>query len=278
MPDQMKVLVTGASSGIGRATAIELAAREHTVFAAARREAELDELARRHDSIAAVPIDVTDADRVQAAAALVDQLTDGYGVDVLVNSAGYALGGPVESLSGDAVQHQFDTNVFGLLNVTRSFLPGMRSRGSGTVINVSSVVGRVVFPGIGVYSATKYALEALSDALRMELAPFGVSVVLIEPGFVKTDIGGGSQRQTAGFEVAADGYEELISKTREFVVKQVADNGIPPEKVAARIADAAEANSPRSRYVLPASSRLMVALMTSLPARLADRAKSVAAR
>jgi short-subunit dehydrogenase len=176
------------------------------------------------------------------------------------------------------VQHQFATNVFGLLDVTRAFLPSMRARGDGQVINVSSVVGRVVFPGMGVYSATKYALEALSDALRMELTPFGVSVVLIEPGFVSTDIGNASQRQAAEFDVAGDGYEDLISKTREFVAKQVAENGIAPEKVATLIAEAAEAKNPRPRYVLPASSRLMVSVMSNLPDRLADRAKSLALR
>lgn len=278
MTKQMKVLITGASSGIGRASAIELASRGHTVLAAARREAELGALAAQHDSMAAVPIDVTDTNSVRAAAERVDELTNGYGVDVLLNSAGYALGGPVESLSGEAVQHQFATNVFGLLDVTRAFLPAMRARGTGQIINVSSVVGRVVFPGMGVYSATKYALEALSDALRMELAPFGVSVVLIEPGFVSTDIGNASQRQAAEFDVAADGYEELASKTREFVAKQVADNSIAPEKVATLIADAAEARNPRPRYVLPASSRLLVSIMTNLPDRLADRAKNLAAR
>jgi len=277
MSKQMKVLVTGASSGIGRATAVELAARGHTVLAAARREKELGELAVQH-GIAPVPIDVTDAKSVLAAAGHVQELTGGYGVDVLVNSAGYALGGPVESLSGEAVQHQFATNVFGLLDVTRAFLPAMRARGNGQVINISSVVGRVVFPGMGVYSATKYALEALSDALRMELAPFGVSVVLIEPGFVSTDIGDASQRQAADFDLVGDGYEVMISKTREFVAKQVAENGIAAEKVAALIANAAEANNPRPRYVLPASSRVMVSIMTRLPDRLADRAKRLATR
>jgi NAD(P)-dependent dehydrogenase (short-subunit alcohol dehydrogenase family) len=278
MSKQMTVLVTGASSGIGRATAIELAGRGHTVLAAARREKELAELALQHDSITAVTIDVTDAGSVRAAAARVEELTNGYGVDVLVNSAGYALDGPVEALSGEAVEHQFATNVFGLLSITRAFLPAMRARGSGRVINVSSVVGRVAFPGVGVYSATKHALEALSDALRMELAPFGVSVVLIEPGFVHTDIGDASQRQSADFDVTGDGYEQLIAKTREFLAKQVAENGIAPEKVAALIADAAEAAKPRPRYVLPASSRVMVSVMTRLPDRLADRAKGLAAR
>jgi NAD(P)-dependent dehydrogenase (short-subunit alcohol dehydrogenase family) len=278
MAEQLKVLVTGASSGIGKASAVELAKRGHDVFAAARREHELEELARRHERIVPVAVDVTDADSVRAAANRVGELTGGHGIDVLVNSAGYALGGPVEALSGEAVEHQFQTNLFGLLDVTRAFLPQMRERRSGRIINVSSVVGRVVFPGMGVYSATKFALEAISDALRMELAPFGVSVVLIEPGFVKTDIGGASARQSADFAIAPDGYEELISKTTEFVGKQVAENGIPAERVARQIAEAATAGKPKSRYLLPASSKVLVGLMTRLPDRAADRAKLLAGR
>jgi NADP-dependent 3-hydroxy acid dehydrogenase YdfG len=278
MAGHLKVLVTGASSGIGKATAVELAARGHEVFAAARRARELEQLARAHERINPVPMDVTDAESVRAAASRIADVTAGYGVDVLVNSAGYALGGPVEALSGDAVEHQFQTKVFGLLDVTRAFLPQMRERRSGRIINVSSVVGRVVFPGMGVYSATKFAVEAISDALRMELAPFGVSVVLIEPGFVKTDIGDASARQAAEFALASAGYEELISKTTEFVGKQVADNGIPPERVARRIADAATAGRPKARYLLPASSKVLVGLMTRLPDRSADRAKLLAGR
>jgi NAD(P)-dependent dehydrogenase (short-subunit alcohol dehydrogenase family) len=278
MAEQLKVLVTGASSGIGRATALEFAGRGHSVYAAARRASELEELARSSERLQAVPMDVTDSASVKAAASRIEELSAGHGVDVLVNSAGYALGGPVEALSGEAVEHQFQTNVFGLLDVTRAFVPRMRERGRGRIVNVSSVVGRVVFPGMGVYSATKFALEALSDALRMELAPFGVSVVLIEPGFVKTDIGGASQRQSAEFAVAAEGYEELIKKTAEFVGKQVAENGIAAERVARRIADAAEARKPKARYLLPQSSKLLVGVMTTLPDGAADRAKGFAAR
>ena len=278
MPQSLNVLVTGASSGIGRATALEFAARGHAVFAAARRVDPLEELAASGERIAAVPMDVTEAESVRRARARVDELTAGHGVDVLVNSAGYALGGPVEALSSEAVRHQFETNVFGLLDVTRAFLPQMRERGSGRIVNVSSVVGRVAFPGMGVYAATKFALEALSDALRMELAPFGVGVVLIEPGFVRTDIGAGSARQAADFELTPDGYEELIAKTSDFVAKQVAENGIAPEAVARLIADAGEAGSPRARYLMPASSKLLVGLMTTLPDRAADRAKRVALR
>ena len=257
---------------------MEFAGRGQRVFAAARRASELEALARANELIEAVPLDVTDAESVRASAHRVEELTDGHGVDVLVNSAGYALGGPVEALSGEAVQHQFQTNVFGLLDVTRAFLPRMREHGSGRIINVSSVVGRVVFPGMGVYAATKFALEALSDALRMELAPFGIGVVLIEPGFVKTDIDDASSRQAADFALVPDGYEELIEKTSEFVAKQVAENGIAPERVARRIADAATARNPKARYLLPASSKLLVALMTTLPDGGADRAKSLAAR
>ncbi len=278
MDGQRSVLVTGASSGIGKATAVAFAARAHTVFAAARREDELRELARASPRISAVPMDVTDAASIAAAVERIDELTAGHGVDVVVNSAGYALGGPVEALPGDAVRHQFETNVFGLLDVTRAFLPKMRERADGRIINVSSVVGRVVFPGMGVYAATKFALEALSDALRMELAPFGVAVVLIEPGFVKTDIGSASERQAADFAVAPDGYEELIAKTREFVTSQVEANGIAPERVARQVVDAAEAGNPRARYLLPASSRILVGVMRRLPDRAADRAKRMAVR
>ena len=278
MTEKLKVLVTGASSGIGRASAMEFAGRGHAVFAAARRAAELEGLAREHENITAVPIDVTAPDSVSAAAERIEQLTQGHGIDVLVNSAGYALGGPVEALSGEAVEHQFQTNVFGLLDVTRAFLPAMRERGSGRIVNVSSVVGRVVFPGMGVYAATKFALEALSDALRMELAPFGISVVLIEPGFVKTDIGDASRRQSAEFAVAHSGYEEMIKKTGEFVQKQVSENGISAERVARRIADAAQAGNPRARYLLPASSKILVGVMSSLPDGAADRAKRLATR
>jgi len=273
MSKQLNVLVTGASSGIGRAAALEHAKRGHRVFAAARRAGELEALARANHRIEAVPVDVTEASSVSAAATRVDRLTDGYGLDALVNAAGYALGGPVEALSGEAVQHQFQTNVFGLLDVTRAFLPRMRERRAGRIVNVSSVVGRVVFPGMGVYSASKFAIEALSDALRMELAPFGVNVVLVEPGFVKTDIGAASERQAAGFAPAGAGYEELIARTTEFVGRQVAENSIPAERVGSQIADVVEARSPRARYMLPVGGKLLVGLLGALPDGAADRAK-----
>jgi NAD(P)-dependent dehydrogenase (short-subunit alcohol dehydrogenase family) len=273
MPDHLNVFVTGASSGIGRAAAIELAARGHRVFAGARRATALDELAQSDPRIVAVPIDVTDPASVKAAAARVDEATSGHGVDVLVNGAGYALRGPVEALSSEAVEHHFATNVFGLLEVTRAFLPAMRARRSGRVINLSSVVGRFVLPGLGAYSASKFAVEALSDALRMELAEFGVSVVLIEPSWVATNIAEASAEQTSEFPLAAEGYENQLAKTGAYIVNEVRTNAIAPEAVARRIADAAQARKPKARYVMPGRARFLVRLFDALPDRAADRAK-----
>jgi NAD(P)-dependent dehydrogenase (short-subunit alcohol dehydrogenase family) len=271
--DSLKVFVTGASSGIGRAAAQELAARGHQVFAGARRAGALEELADGNPRIAAVPIDVTDPASVKTAAARVDDSTSGQGVDVLVNGAGYALRGPVEAVSGAAVEHHFATNVFGMLEVTRAFLPAMRARRSGRVINVSSVVGRFVLPGLGAYSASKFAVEALSDALRMELADFGVSVVLIEPSWVTTNIADASAAQTSDFPLAAEGYERQLKTTGAYIVNEVRTRAIPAAAVGRQIADAAEARRPKPRYVMPARGRFLVRLFNALPDRAADRAK-----
>lgn len=273
MTDQLNAFVTGATSGIGRATAIELAARGHRVFAGARRTALLEALAEANRGVVPVPIDVTDPASVRGAAASVHDATGGHGIDVLVNAAGYALVGPVEALSSQAIERQFSTNVFGLLDVTRAFLPAMRERRDGRVVNVSSVVGRFVLPGMGAYSATKFALEALSDALRMELADFGVSVVLIEPAWVATNIAAASAQQTNGQALAVGGYDRVLAETGAYVADQIERNAIPPEKVARHIAVAVEAPNPKSRYVLPAKSRLLIGLMAALPDGAADRAK-----
>jgi NADP-dependent 3-hydroxy acid dehydrogenase YdfG len=171
MTTRLTVLVTGASSGIGRATATEFARQGHVVFAAARREEVLAGLAATSPNIQAITMDVTDESSVHRAWAKIEASTGRAGVDVLVNNAGFALSGPVEILGGPEVQRQFATNVFGLLTVTRAVLPAMRARKSGRIINISSLVGRTTFPGMGVYGATKYAVEALSDALRQAWVP-----------------------------------------------------------------------------------------------------------
>jgi NADP-dependent 3-hydroxy acid dehydrogenase YdfG len=272
MAGQLSVLVTGASSGIGRATALELARRGHVVFAAARREEVLAGLAAAAPNIQAVALDVTAAESVRQAWAKIEAATGGAGVDVLVNNAGFALAGPIEMLAGDEVQRQFGTNVFGLLTMTRTVLPAMRARRSGRIINVSSLVGRTTFPGMGVYGATKYAVEALSDALRQEVAGFGIEVVIIEPGFTETSLG-----QAADAHRAPDGqvpgeYAAMMAAGEKYLAAQIA-KGIAPQRVAAAIADAAEHRRPRARYVVPASAKPLIALLTLLPSRLADRAK-----
>jgi len=273
MSTTLTALVTGASSGIGRATALELAGRGHHVLAAARRADKLDELAHADTNITALPLDVTDAEAVAAALKDADEVTAGRGVDVLVNAAGYALLGPVQALPIDAIEHEFNTNVFGLLNLTRAVVPRMRQRSSGRIINISSILGRFTLPGLGAYSATKAALEALSDALRIELAPDGIHVVLIEPSWVATELATGSLQQTLPFAHQIAGDDAQLARTGEYVAHELAHNSITPERVASTIATAAEARRPKARYLLPAKSKLLVGLMSALPDRIADRAK-----
>jgi NADP-dependent 3-hydroxy acid dehydrogenase YdfG len=192
-------------------------------------------------------------------------------VDVLVNNAGFALSGPIEVLADADVRRQFATNVFGLLTMTRTVLPSMRARGAGRVINISSFVGRTTFPGMGVYGATKYAVEALSDALRQETAGFGIRVIIIEPGFVATSLGEAADALPAQQD-APGAYAEMMARGTRYLAAQIA-KGIAPERVAAAIVNAAEHPSPRPRYVVPGSARPLIALLTTLPARLSDRVK-----
>jgi NAD(P)-dependent dehydrogenase (short-subunit alcohol dehydrogenase family) len=231
----------------------------------------LADLAAATPNIRAVGLDVTDADSVRRAWAAIEASTGGAGLDVLVNNAGFALTGPVEMLGDAEIQRQFATNVFGLLAMTRAALPAMRARGSGRLINISSLVGRTTFPGMGVYGATKYAVEALSDALRQEVAGFGIQVVIIEPGFAATSLGEAAARPGRGQETP-DAYADMVAAGERYVAAQIA-KGIAPEQVAIVIANAAEHRSPRPRYVVPTRARPLIGLLTALPDRLADRAK-----
>jgi NAD(P)-dependent dehydrogenase (short-subunit alcohol dehydrogenase family) len=179
---QRFILVTGASGGIGRATAARLADAGHLVFAAARRADTLQALAATHPGIRPVVLDITDQAAIDHARHQITDQTSGHGLDVLINAAGTLILGPVEAVSDPQTRAQFDVNLFGTLAVTRAFLPSMRDRGAGRIVNVASIMGRFALPGSGIYAASKFALEAASDALRIELAPFGVRVVVVEPG------------------------------------------------------------------------------------------------
>ncbi|KQY58439.1 hypothetical protein ASD11_01880 [Aeromicrobium sp. Root495] len=262
------VLVTGASSGIGRATALRLAARGHTVFAAARRLERLESLAAEATgTVIPVQLDVRDADSIAQAVRTVEQ-THPQGIDVLVNNAGYSLLGPVETLSADEIRDQFDTNVLGLVEVTRAFLPAMRARRSGTVVNVSSVLGRMTVVGTGVYGGTKYAVEALSDALRLELAHLGIDVVLVEPGFTDTDLDTG---RSEGSSTIPD-YAEVETMAAEYVEREM-KKAISPERVADVMVRVVEARSPGTRYLVPRRFAGLIALLNALPDKASDRAK-----
>jgi NAD(P)-dependent dehydrogenase (short-subunit alcohol dehydrogenase family) len=179
------VLITGCTSGIGRATALHLAAQGHRVFATGRNPKALEELAREAKGpIHPIELDVTSSASVEAARAMVEQETQGAGIDVLINNAGFSLGCPIELLDDAALRSVFETNVFGLVRVTRAFVPAMRARRSGLIINMSCITGRITFPFEGAYTASKYAVESISDALRLELAPFGIKVSIMEPGAI----------------------------------------------------------------------------------------------
>src|SRR3954467_7452246 len=187
MPDQVSqaVLVTGCSSGIGRATAERLAVRGFTVYATARRVESIAGLEAHGCRVLA--LDVTDEESMQAAVATV--VDEQGAVGALVNNAGYSQSGAIEEVPLDEVRRQFETNVFGLVRMCQLVLPAMRAQRFGRIVNVSSMGGRLVFPGGGYYHATKFAVEALSDALRFEVKGFGIDVVLIEPGLIKTEFG-----------------------------------------------------------------------------------------
>ena len=194
------VLVTGCSSGIGAATAARLAAGGWTVYATARRPETLAELEAKGCKVLA--LDVVDEESRQAAVEAVVAAEGAVGV--LINNAGYSQSGAVESIPDERVRAQFETNVFAPLALCRLVLPGMREQGWGKIVNVSSMGGRFTFPGGGLYHASKYAIEALSDALRFELKGFGVDVILIEPGIIKTGFSSVVSRELGG-ATAADG-------------------------------------------------------------------------
>jgi NADP-dependent 3-hydroxy acid dehydrogenase YdfG len=179
------VLLTGCSSGIGRASALRLARSGWTVYATARRPETLAELADA--GCRTLALDVTDEESMRAAVATVEQAEGAVGV--LVNNAGYSQSGAIETVPIDAVRRQFETNVLGLVRLTQLVLPRMRAQRWGKIVNLGSMGGRLTFPGGGCYHATKYALEAISDALRFELRGFGIDVVLLEPGLITTEFG-----------------------------------------------------------------------------------------
>ncbi|MGH2762651.1 MAG: oxidoreductase [Thermoleophilaceae bacterium] len=261
------VLITGCSTGIGRATAERLARGGMTVYATARRLESIDDLERA--GCRTLPLDVTDEESMAAAVAAVEQAEGAVGA--LVNNAGYSQSGAVETVGLDDARRQFETNVFGLLRMCQLVLPEMRRQGHGRIVNVSSMGGKLTFPGGGLYHATKHAVEAISDAMRFEVAGFGVQVSVIEPGLIKTSF----PETSVGSVPHEDGpYAEFNSAvaaaTTGAYSGPMSRLGAGPEAVAAAIEKALTAKRPRTRYKVTASAHLLMAQRRLLPDRAWD--------
>src|SRR4051812_17598901 len=236
MTQPTTVLITGCSSGIGHATAEGLAAAGWTVYATARRRESLAELEAR--GCRTLALDVTDEGSMRAAVDAVE--AEDRPIGVLVNNAGYSQSGAVESVALDAVRAQFETLVFGPARLAQLVLPGMRAQRWGKIVNVSSMGGKLTFPGGGVYHAAKHALEALSDALRFEVKGFGVDVIVIEPGIIRTGFGDAAVRGIEETSAPEDTYTEFnaaVAKSTAEVYEKgpLARLGGGPEAVAEKI-------------------------------------------
>jgi len=264
------VLITGCSTGIGRATAERLASGGFTVYATARKlEAVADLEAKGCRTLA---LDVTDDESMQAAVTTVEEAEGAVGV--LVNNAGYSQSGAVESIDIDEVRAQFETNVFGLVRMSQLVLPGMRAQGYGRVVNVGSMGGKLTFPGGGIYHATKYAVEAISDAMRFEVSSFGVQVVLIQPGLIKTEFAsaavGALNRGTADDGPYGQFNQEVAATTVGGYEGPAAKLGGGPDTVAKAIEKAVTATRPKARYPVTPSARLLMGQRALMPDRAWD--------
>lgn len=258
-------LVTGASAGIGKATTLRLLADGYTVYAAARRVEQMRDLEQAGAIV--LQLDIT---RDQDVVAAVERIQRAHGgVDVLVNNAGYAVYGPVEEVTIDDARRQFEVNVFGLARLTQLVLPGMRAKGAGKIINLSSVGGKIYTPLGAWYHATKHAVEGFSDCLRLEVAQFGIDVVIIEPGGIKTEFGDVLTEGLRG-RPAAGAYAALVDALQAATTKSY-EKASPPELIADTIAKAVRAKRPRTRYVAGYMARPAMLLRSVVSDRTFDK-------
>jgi NAD(P)-dependent dehydrogenase (short-subunit alcohol dehydrogenase family) len=259
-------LVTGASSGIGEATARELATAGFTVYAAARRAERMHKLTE--DGIHPIAMDVTDDASMQAGVQAI--LTDRGRIDVLVNNAGYGSYGALEDVPMAEARAQMEVNVFGAARLTQLVLPAMRAQRSGTIVNVTSMGGKITTPLGAWYHATKFALEAVSDCLRIETRPFGIDVVVIEPGAICTEwsgIAADHLRQTSGQGAYAEQAEAVADA---FNSEAMAKRSSPPEVIAKTVAKAATSRRPKTRYAVGSGAKPLIFLRRWLPDRAYD--------
>ncbi|MBO0678556.1 SDR family oxidoreductase [Mycolicibacterium sp. S2-37] len=269
-------LVTGASRGIGRAIIARIAAQGWDVVAGVRNDRDAAEASALGERITPVLLDVTDPDQVSALPTLLPAT-----LDAVVNNAGIVVAGAVETVSPADWRKQFDVNVFGQIAVTQAVLPKLRES-RGRVVFISSLNGQISMPLLGAYSASKFALEACADALRVELKPWGVAVILIEPAQTDTDMWRGADDMVRDAEAAMpaqqrDLYARHLAGMKKFVpaARKLA---VPTDKVVAVVEEALTATRPRARYAVGVGPRIQLALMTNLPTAVRDRMIATVAR
>jgi len=267
------VLITGTSTGLGRSVALGLAASGWRVFAGVRKTADARALAAEAEGdLVPLVLDVAKPDSVARAAAELAGATGGE-LHGLINNAGVYLGGPLELMRPEEIDLTFAVNVIGLLALTRACLPMLRAA-QGRIINISSISGLVAMPGVSVYAASKHAVEAITDALRVELHPFGIKVIAVEPGGIKTPIWEkGAKRDAVLSEDAAttelrDLYAPLVKLLQKLNARP---GGLPPEDVAKVVIDALESGKPKNRYLVGSDAKSL-SLLRRLPDALRDRA------
>jgi len=246
---QKNVLITGCSSGIGRATAELLRDAGWNVFPTARKTSDLETLKKA--GFSPIELDINSSESIKKAVDALLKITDGK-LDALVNNAGFGMPGAIEDLSRDAMRAQFETNLFGLQELTNILIPIFRKNGNGRIVNVSSVVGRLALPFMGIYSASKFALEALTDALRIELSEDPIRLSLIEPGPIKTEFSvncatQGESRLPLNASRFKSEYKDYFKKRREGGTSTDRFR-LPPEAVAKKILHALESSHPKIRY------------------------------
>lgn len=260
---QRIALVTGASSGIGRATALLLAKNGYYVFAMARRMYRLEQI--RSDRIEPICLDVTDAAAIEAAAKHA-MATKGR-IDLLVNNAGYGQLGAIECVSMEAAHQQFEVNVFGYARFMQAVVPHMRTQQSGCIINIASILGKTSIPGFGWYAASKHAVEALSETLRGEVMKFGINVVVIAPGLIKTEFAA-KEFELLKTVAHPPAYQKLLTALPRLLAGEPKAPG--PEIIARAVLDAATASFSPMRHALPLDSKTAVVSRWLLGGRLFD--------
>lgn len=268
------VLITGASTGIGRASALRLDAEGWRVFAGVRRGEDAESLrAAASGRLVPLMLDVTDDEQIAGAADRIGEAVGEAGLDGLVNNAGIAVPGPLEALPVDDFRRQIEVNLTAHVAVTQAMLPRIRAA-RGRIVFITSIGGLMAFPMFGAYHAAKFALEAVGDVFRRELRPWGISVSVVEPGSIATEIWDRGQSEADALlarvsDEHVDLYGDSIEAYRE-VVRKTAARGIAPEKVAKAIAHALASSRPRTRYLVGADARAQALFNRLLPDRLVD--------